>query len=573
MADKQNKTDEQGIFPFLYGRMPILTSVERFDPDDTDFIIEEVNEALSIHTANLFSMDYLYWYRRGQTPVEMKEKKIRPEVNNKINVAYADEICTFKNGYFCTQPIFFTARNDDEETADKVNELNEYLYRSGKQLADNKVVDWFHTVGKADLFVRSNEDKEIPFLAYALDPRCAFVAKSLDPSGRPVYGGYVVKKGDNIELSLWDDTHVFTLGGVKTTKTATPLPEYAYTVTEVIKVENNPLGRVPIIEYYYNSLMMSAFEAAIPLINATSFLQSDRLDAVDQAVQSLLVFYNCELGEDEKGEPITPSYVRAAGALFLKSIGESKADLKELVTNLDQSQSQVFIDNLREQILSVCAMPFTGANRGYSNAASGTAQFARDGWYQADCAARNTEDLFRESNAYFEEIMLHILREKKILDVKATDIYLQFPKNETVNVQSKAQAFQTLLAAGMHPELAAAKSGISNDPVSDIKMSEKYLKLIWGDPDAAEAIDEQVLGETVGEEQALEGERLQGQKSDQSALDEILSKGQIAAMQAAQQDKPTEGRVRSYIQRRNGRKIIINGYERVSKKSTERTPE
>ena len=158
MADKQNTTNEQGIFPFLFGRMPILTSVEKFDPDDTDFIIEEVNEALSIHTANLFSMDYLYWYRRGQTPVEMKEKKIRPEVNNKINVAYADEICTFKNGYFCTQPIFFTARNDDEETADKVNQLNEYLYRSGKQLADNKVVDWFHTVGKADLFVRTDID-------------------------------------------------------------------------------------------------------------------------------------------------------------------------------------------------------------------------------------------------------------------------------------------------------------------------------------------------------------------------------------------------------------------------------
>lgn len=572
MADNQNNKDAQGIFPFLHGRMPILTSIERFDPNDEAFIIQEANTALDIHNANMISMEWLYWFRRGMTPVDYKEKLIRPEVNNKITVNYADEICTFKNGYFCTQPIFYTARNDEEETADKVDELNEYLYRSGKQLADNKVVDWFHTVGKADLFVKSNDDKDIPFVAYALDPRCAFVAKSLDPSGRPVYGGYVVKKGDDIELSLWDDTNVYTLGGTKTTKTATPMPEYTYTVTTVIKKEPNPLGKVPIIEYYYNSLMMASFEAAVPLINATSFLQSDRLDAVDQAVQSLLVFYNCELGDDENGDPITPSYVRAAGALFLKSIGESKADLKELVTNLDQSQSQVFIDNLREQILSICAMPFTGANRGYSNAASGTAQFARDGWYQADCAARNTEDLFRESNAYFDEIILHILREKNILDIKATDIYLQFPKNETVNVQSKSQAFQTLLAAGMHPELAAAKSGISNDPVSDIKMSEKYLKMIWGDPDAAEAIDDQVMGD-IGETDALEEERLQGNQADKSALDEVLSKGQIAAMQAAQKERPSEGRVRSYIQRRNGRKVIINGYERVKSTTTEKKPE
>lgn len=572
MADKTNK-DDNGIFAFLHGRMPILTSIERFDPEDEAFIIQEANTALDIHNANLLSMEYLYWYRRGITPVENKVKEIRPEVNNKINVAYADEICTFKNGYFCTQPIFYTARNDEEETSEKVDELNEYLYRSGKQLADNKVVDWFHTVGKANLFVRANDDKDIPFVAYALDPRCAFVAKSLDPSGRPVYGGYVVKKGDNIELSLWDDTNVYTLGGTKTTKTATLMPEYTYTVTSVLDKKPNPLGKVPIIEYYYNSLMMSAFEAAIPLIDATSFLQSDRLDAVDQAVQSLLVFYNCELGNDEDGNPITPSYVRAAGALFLKSIGENKADLKEIVTNLDQSQTQVFIDNLREQILSVCAMPFTGANRGYSNAASGTAQFARDGWYQADCASRNTEDLFRESNAYFDEIVLHILREKKILDVKGTDIYLQFPKNETVNVQSKAQAFQTLLAAGMHPELAASKSGISNDPVSDVKMSEKYLKMIWGDPDAAEAIDDQVMG-SIGETDALEEERLQGNRADQSALDQVLSKGQIEAMKAAQKEQSSpEGRVRSYVQRRNGRKVLIQGYERASSSTKEIKPE
>lgn len=511
MTDNTNTNDKGGIFPFLHGRMPILTSIERFDPDDEAFIIQEANTALDIHNANNLSMDYLYWYRRGMTPVENKTKEIRPEVNNKINVNLADMVTTFKNGYFCTDHLFYIARNDEEKTSDNVDQLNEYLYRSGKQLADNKVIDWFHTVGKADLFVKANDDPEIPFLAYALDPRCAFVAKSLDPSGRPVYGGYVVKKGDNIELSLWDDTNVYTLGGTKSAKTATPIPEYEYTVTSVLDVQPNPLGRVPIIEYYYNSLMMSAFEAAIPLIDATSFLQSDRLDAVDQAVQSLLVFYNCELGDDENGDPITPSYVRAAGALFLKSIGENKADLKEIVTNLDQSQSQVFIDNLYEQILSVCAMPFTGANRGYSNAASGTAQFARDGWYQADCAARNTEDLFRESNAYFDEIILHILREKNILDVKATDIYLQFPKNETVNVQSKSQAFQTLLAAGMHPELAAAKSGISNDPVSDMKMSAPYLKLIWGDPNS------------VGETDALAEQRLEGNAADKAALDARLA--------------------------------------------------
>ena len=213
-------------------------------------------------------------------------------------------------------------------------------------------------------------------------------------------------------------------------------------------------------------------------------MQSDRLDGVDQFINSLLVFYNCELGEDEDGKAVTPQYIRAMGAVFLKTIGENKADLKEIVSQLNQTETQVFIDNIYQEVLAICGMPITAADRGYSNAATQGAQLARDGWYQADSSARNTEDLFIESNREFDEIITSILREKNLLDIKTTDFTLQFVRNETVNIQAKAQAFQTLLSAGMHPELAAKKSGVSNDPVADMKMSEKYLKMIWGDPDA-----------------------------------------------------------------------------------------
>ena len=496
MTDETNKD----IRPLFVGRLPIFTSIEGFDPEKPGDILTEVNEALTIHSQNIQAEDALYWYRRGFTPILGRTKEIRPEICSKVNVAYPEEIVSFKNGFFMTESAFYCARRDDDELSDKVAKLNEYLYRSGKQMADNKVVDWFHTVGKANLFVRSNDDPEIPFLAYALDPRSAFVAKSLSPGNRPVYGGYSVKRGDNIIISVWDKNWIITLEGAKTAEYATPIPEHAVFASAILDIQPNPLGYVPIIEYYYNSVMMSAFEQAIPLIDAVNLLQSDRLDATEQAIQSLLVFYNCELGEDEKGDPITPAMVRKSGALFLKSVGENRADLKEIITNLDQSQSQVFIDNLREQILAVCAMPSTG--HGSHNAATGNAALIMDQWYQADTAARNTEDLFKESNAYFDEIILHILREKNLLDIAATDIALQFVRNETANIQSKAQAAQILLSMGMHPELALGKSGVSNDPVADVKMSDKYLKMIWGDPDKVDAAEETNGGQ--GEAEIIE---------------------------------------------------------------------
>lgn len=492
---------ENGIRNYLVGRLPIFTSIERFNPAYPSEIITEVTEGLSIHCQNLIAMEELYWYRRGITPIYAKTKTVRDEINNKINVNLAEAIVDFKNGYFMTQPAFYVSRKESKKITNKVDKLNEYLFRSGKQTADNKMTDWFHTVGKANLFVQSNDDPEVPFKAYALDPRSAFVARSMEPGNRPVYAVHTVVQGEKLVIDVWDDTNVYRLEGTVTGKLTTPTPNYLCTPTELVEVKPNPLKRVPIIEYYYNSVSMGAFEAAIPLLDAISSLQSDRLDGVDQFIQSLLVFYNCELGEDEEGNPITPQLIRAMGAVFLKSIGENKADLKEISSQLDQSQTQVFIDNLYDQVLTICGMPLVD-RQGSRNHATGMVALVDNGWYQADTVARNTEDLFRESNTEFDEIITDILREKGLLDIKPTDFTLQFVRNETANIQSKAQAFQTLLASGMHPELAASKSGVSNDPVADMKMSEKYLKLVWGDPDKADEVEQQTNGQ--GEAQIVE---------------------------------------------------------------------
>ena len=509
----ENEKTNSGIANYLVGRLPIYTSIERFNPAYPSEIVKEVTEGMSIHGQNLLAMEELYWYRRGVTPIYAKTKQVRDDINNRVNVNYAEAIVDFKNGYFYTQPAMYISRKEGKKITNKVDKLNEYLFRSGKHTADNKLVDWFHTVGKADLFVQSNDDPEVPFKAYALDPRSTFVARSMEPGNRPVYAVHSVVQGEKLVIDVWDDTNVYKLEGTVTGKVTTPTPNYMVTPTQVVEVRPNPLKRVPIIEYYYNSVCMGAFEAAIPLLDSISKLQSDRLDGVDQFIESLLVFYNCELGEDEDGNPLTPQYIRAMGAVFLKSIGENKADLKEISSQLDQSQTQVFIDNLYDQVLTICGMPLID-RQGSRNHATGMVALVDNGWFQADVAARNTEDLFRESNAQFDEIITDILREKGLLDIKPTDFFLQFVRNETANIQSKAQAFQTLLAAGMHPELAASKSGVSNDPVADMKMSEKYLRMVWGNPDKVDEAEQQTNGQ--GEAQIVE--RSVSENEDEGAI-------------------------------------------------------
>ncbi len=474
--------DDRNYGTFLYGRLPIFTTVERLDPSRPEEIIAEVNEALSIHVTNLIAMDYLYWYRRGATPIYGKTKEVRPEINHKISMNVYSSIVDFKDGYFLAAPAFYTSRKEDEEINEKVKQLNEYLYVSGKQQADNEIVDWFHTVGKGDLFIKANDDPDVPYKAYSLDPRTAFVVRSLEAGNSVVYGVHVVTKNGKLTLDVWDENYVYRLYGTVTGRLATPEPDYVCTASSIESIEPNPLGAIPIIEYQYNSVGMSAAESVIPLLDAINDIQSGRLDSIDQFVQSLLIFYNCELGEDENGDAITTQYVREAGALFLKSIGENKADVKELSSVLDQSQTQVLVDDLYQQALRICGMPDT-TKGGTSTSDTGLAVELRDGWAIAATHARNCEDLFKKSNKEFDRIVVNLLKGKGILDINLNDFELNFTRNEVQGVQSKAQALNTLLQSGLHPIIALQKCGLSADPVSDYEASKGYMRLRWGDPE------------------------------------------------------------------------------------------
>lgn len=464
----------------LFGRRTIYAS---FDDINSDNLINVLNESLSLHMRNLIEEDVLYWYRRGIQKILAREKEIRPEINNRIVENHADEIVNFKDGWFLTQPAVYVSRSQDEDILDEVDKLNEYLYRSGKHHADNETVDWFHTTGLGAIYIRSEDDEDRPYSVHALDPRSAFVVYSMEPDHRPVMGVNMVMQGERVKFDIYTRDRVYKVDGGVMGRLITNEPLLQASAVTILDERANALGRIPIIEYRYNSVNMGAFEAVLPLLDAINEVQSNRLDGIDQFIQSLLVFYNCTPGADENGNDVTPRMVREAGAIYLKNAGEHKADIKEIASQLDQTQTQVLVDYLYQQVLTICGMPTT-TKGGASTSDTGSAVLARDGWYQADVSARNTEDLFLQSNAYFDDIMLTILRRKGLIgDIKQTDFALQIVRNETVNIQSKAQAYRTLVDGGFHPILAMKKSGVSNDPDKDFEMSKEYLAMKVGNPE------------------------------------------------------------------------------------------
>ena len=486
-----------GLTDFLTGRRDIYAATEEINRNN---VIDEVDNAIAYHLRNLTEEEYLYWYRRGFQPVLHRTKERNEFILNKVVENHAEEFCTFKNGYLFQEPAYYVSRTDSAQ--DKVDTLNEYLYRSGKHTADNKVADWFHMVGKAALFVEPTDDDETPLTAYALDPRSAFVVYSMRPGNKPVFAVNIVENGSEVYVDAWTDREVFRIYGRNDAERTTAYPDYATMAWDLKAVEPNILGHIPIIEYRYNSVNMACFEAVTYLFDAINDVQSNRVDGVAQFIQSIAVATNCEFDES-----VTADQIKKAGMIALRSVGDNKADFKILSEELNQDQTQTLVDNLYEQSLRIAAMP-SQTKGGRSTSDTGQAVLFRDGWEQAASAARNTEDLFKESNRYFDAILIDVLKRKGILDISITDFELNFVRNETANVQSKAQALNTMISSGLHPELALAKSGISNDPVSDLKMSEKWMTMIWGDPEqkAQEVKQAAQTGNLQTEEQASRGE-------------------------------------------------------------------
>ena len=490
----------------MFGRLDIYSTVDEIAEDN---LIGELNSALVYHVKNMLQEEFLYWYTRGVQPILNRKKEIREDILNIVQVNTAAEIVDFKNGYLLQKPCAYIARRKGVQT--KVKKMNEYLYRSGKGEADNKTADWFHRVGKGAMFVQPNDDTDTPFLAYALDPRSAFVVYSLKPGNKPVMGVNLVTMDGVAKIDVFTERTVYHLSGTVIGEmiTVQKASQFMVTATTLDYSEPNVLGMIPIIEYRYNSINTSAFELAIPLIDELSNLTSNACDGVEQFIQSLAIAVNCEFPENT-----TITDIRKAGMIALRSIGENKADFRVLSEQLDQSQTKVLTDTLEEKIARICAMPNRSEGRNYDT--TGAAQLAALGWYQADCSARNTEDLFKESNRQFDRIVTEILRRKGLLDIDINDFELNFPHGETANVQSKAQAFQTLMAAGLHPELAAEKSGISSDPVKDMKMSEEYLRMIWGDPSAVNKAEQTDGGQ--GEAEIVESDNDNGENDTGGAV-------------------------------------------------------
>ena len=447
-------------------------------------LIDVLNKVLPIHNQNSLEIDYLYKYYRGRQPILDRQKQIRPEICNKIVENHAYEIVDFKKGYVFGEPVQYVRRGEGIEE-NKIPLLNNYMFMADKAQKDKELAEWFYICGTAYRMVLPGDNEDVPFEIDTLDPRYAFVVYNNGFGKRPLMAGkYVITKtpaGEEKELySIY-----------------TPTTYFEVMDNEIIKNEPHALGYIPIIEYPANMSRLGAFEIVLPLLDALNNTISNRMDGIEQFIQSFMKFVNCDIDEE------TFLALKELGALKVKSDSTNPADVDIISQELDQSQTQITKDDIYRTILIICGMPDRHQNA-RSTSDTGNAVLLRDGWSAAEARARDTELIFKSSEKQFLKVVLRILKDVSGIDIKLSEIDIKFTRNKTDNLLVKTQGLQNMLEAGIHPQIAITTCGLFSDPEQVYIDSQEYLEK-WRTAEATSTPGNNKPNPTDADGDAIEG--------------------------------------------------------------------
>lgn len=472
------------------GRRPIYSDVSSVTKDN---VLDVLKKAMSVHAQNRAEIVYLQNYERGIQPIQNRKKEVRPEINNRVVENHANEIKTFYSGYIFAKGVSYVQRAENDirkgnaDTDDsKISALNEMFFEEGKTSKDQELANDFLTTGVACrmLLPRKEMIGVSPFYLLHLDVRNSFVIYSSDVFHRRLAGVTYYKDSNNIvHWTVYTDTEVFFIDG-----------NNFFTPIDIKKIESNGIGVEPIIEYKANFERMGIFERVLPLLDALNVCTSDRLNGLEQFINSFIWMNNVEI-DNEQVEQLKDKLI----LLTQNTDGSTNpASVQYLTADLNQDDTQTLADYLYSQILQIAGVP---SRDGSSSGETGVAVEYRNGWQIASTNASTIENAFEVSERELLKVAIAIIEKSNIPDMdmtglKVSDIEIKPARSRTDNFVSKVQGIAQGIQAGLHPKHMISVSGLFSDPQQVYMDSKPFLEKwllsasLEDEPDTEEVEDE-----------------------------------------------------------------------------------
>ena len=462
MADEiiyeKNKTMFDSFDPVSrvgFGRLVMFTEESYIDESN---IVQELQTALGFHNINVNAINYLDRYYRGDQPILYREKKVRPEINNRIVENHALEIVDSKVADLFGEPIQYVLSDAENNTKAKAIEmLNRYMKSEDKAALDIERARWASICGTSYFYVGDTNRMpksfdEAPYYVKCENPTRTFVVYYADDC-TPAFSCQIRHDNNGDLYNIY-----------------TPQRFFLVQNGQIILSEENGNDMIPVIEYPNNERRLSDIEITIGITDAINTMQSDRVNAIAQFVQAFILFKNCKIDKETFEE------LAFAGALSIKdTMDNHQADAKMMTSELSQDGTQTSKDDLYNSLLVIQGMPSRNESSGST---TGQAEALRNGYYAEEKRAELRIPVFQKSERMMLRVVLNKLRIlREGFELAISDIDIRPNRSKLENMLVKAEVLQILHNIGVDDAIALKTVNLFSD-VQDVisKSSERMEK-------------------------------------------------------------------------------------------------
>ena len=496
------------------GRSVLLTSYKEINDEN---VIKVVQDAMKLYKKNAEECEFLLNYASGNQPLIRKsEKKVMSWIDCNAVDNVALEISDFWRGFGWGNPITLVQRGDiknPDGKADGIAELNYCYAATGNSRDLQSMANFIVKCGHCFTIVDMNteyEEGDSYFTRDIVDPRWAFVVRSTAYSDRRVVLG--------VTLSVVNDDYFFTaytkdgrydIQAIKNELPTSSVKEekdyytkhFTWSKMETFG-EKNPLGIVPIIEWYWEPDRVGVFENQINALDNLNLIASDISNGIEQNIQSLWwtnnVEFEKEIITDEDGteheivkKPSNGDFIHTKTAR--EGVNPS---IQPLVMDYHIDDMLDSFTEMRTLVLQKCHVPQRNDTSGGS---SGVAMDSASGWADAESIASAREEVVKGCQMDEIRVVLRAIKESPAIVGKDSALLTLYPNDiqpairrpRNSDIATRVNSISTLLSHGFALEDCLENIPFAADATQVIERSgegvKKYQETIFSQANDAEA--------------------------------------------------------------------------------------
>ncbi len=474
-----------------FGRQQIFTDAETIDYNN---VIDVLRKAISVHVKNASDIDRLLRFDAGEQPL-VRKKVTRQEINIQCVDNVANEITKFHLGYKWGIPITLVQRGERDSgggnETEAISLLNECYEAEMIRKKTQELARYVEIGGVGYVYVATNmewEEGDSYFTIDVLDPRCAFVVhSSYYRDKRPMLGvTYRKDSHGNRYFTCFTKDRRFEIKNLVEIKNGKIVPGKETWNHDKRSGEENPLHKIPIVEWIRDFDRMGCFERQIDDMNCLNIIESDMCNATDEAVNAIWhcndVEFPTEKIKDADGnskevvkKPKNNDWLQTFTAQ-----GGQTPFVTPLSVNFDYEGNLNYAITKRALILQKADVPARGGSSGGN---TGLALDTASGASNTEAIASAQQKIWEGCKMEEVKVVLAAIKDSPnvpadspLRKLKYRDVQVSIKRNKQYEMNTKANFFSTLVAHGVNGYHALRAANLFDDVNQVYADSEDTIK-------------------------------------------------------------------------------------------------